>query len=238
MKGKGQRILCVGHRGAAGHAADNTSESFRLAADLDVDFIETDLRETADGEIVLCHDGTLSAAGIDVPVAGASLQRLREIGEARSEPIVTLRELLALLDGRRTGVMLELKVAGIIERVYAMVQQANFANAVIYSSFRHDEILRLRNVVPTAQTLALIEAAPVDRSRFAIDAGATHAGIDFAFADTTFITALHNSGVKVFVYTVNDDDDIQRMIAARVDGIISDFPDRVLQCRRGGNGEK
>lgn len=231
MNREGQRLVCVGHRGAAGHAADNTVESFRLATEFGVDFIETDLRMTADGEIVLCHDLTVSAAGFDVTVAKTTLRRLREFCELRSDPIVTLRELLALIDGSGTGVMLELKVAGIIEQVYETVQRSNFANAVIYSSFRHDEILRLRKAVPAAQTLALLEAAPVGRSRFATDACATYAGIHFELADATFITALHNSGVKVFVYTVNHNQDIQRMIASQVDGIISDYPDRVVKCR-------
>jgi glycerophosphoryl diester phosphodiesterase len=179
----------------------------------------------------------LSAGDIRATVAETSLQRLREVGELRAEPIVTLSEFLALLAGRRTGVMLELKVAGIIAKVRSLLQQAEFANAIIYSSFRHDELMRVRELVPAAQTLALVEAAPIDRSRFAIDAGATHAGIHFELADITFVTALRESGVKVFVYTVNERADIQRMIELQVDGIISDYPDRVLTCTALGRGE-
>jgi len=121
--------------------------------------------------------------------------------------------------------MLELKVTGIVDRVHEMAE--GFPGSVIYASFHHDEVRRLRDRDPNASTLALIHGAPVDRARFALDAHATHAGIHVEFANATFVAALHDAGAKVFVYTANEPAEIERLIACGVDGIISDYPDRV-----------
>jgi glycerophosphoryl diester phosphodiesterase len=206
--------LRIGHRGAAGHERENTTRSFLRALDLGVDLIETDLRETADGAIVLYHDAWI--------VRTSTLAALRAIdGE-----MATLEELLAVANGR-CGLMLELKVTGLAERTLAAVAAAGFSGSAIYASFHHDELLTIRRLQPDAKTLALIHAAPVDKTRFAIDAQATHAGINIELATAAFVSALHNSGLQVFVYTVNEPEDIAAMKALRVDGIVSDYPDRV-----------
>jgi len=206
--------LRIGHRGAAGHERENTTPSFLRALDLGVDLIETDLRETADGAIVLCHDAWI--------VRTSTLAELRAI----DDEMATLEDLLAVANGR-CGLMLELKVAGLAERTIAAVAAAGFSGPLVYASFHHDELLAIRRLQPDAQTLALIHAAPVDKTRFAIDAQATHAGINIEFATAAFVSALQNSGLRVFVYTVNEPKDIAAIKALRVDGIVSDYPERL-----------
>jgi len=207
-------LLRIGHRGAAGHERENTTRSFLRAIDLSVDLIETDLRETADGAIVLYHDASI--------VRTSTLAALRAI----DDEMATLEDLLTAANGR-CGLMLELKVTGLAERTIAAVAAAGFSGPVIYASFHHDELLAIRRLQPNAKTLALIHAEPVDKTRFAIDAQATHAGINLEFANAEFVSALQKSGLQVFVYTVNEPEDIAAMKALRVDGIVSDYPDRV-----------
>jgi glycerophosphoryl diester phosphodiesterase len=208
--------LRIGHRGAAGHERENTRRSFLRALDLGVDLIETDLRETADGAIVLCHDAWLDHH----EVRASTLADLRAIdGE-----MATLEDLLSVANGR-CGLMLELKVTGLGERTIAAA--ARFNGPLIYASFHHAELLDLRRLQPDARTLALIHAAPVDRARFAVDAQATHAGINIEFANAAFVTELQESGLQVFVYTVNEPADIAAMKGLGVEGIVSDYPDRV-----------
>ena len=208
--------LRIGHRGAAGHERENTTHSIRRALDLGVDLIETDLRETADGAIVLCHDAWIDRH----QVRASTLADLRAI----DEEMATLEDLLAIANGR-CGLMLELKVTGLAERTMAAV--AGFTGPLVYASFHHEELLAIRRLQPDVETLALIHAAPVDRARFAIDAQATHAGIQIEFATAAFVSALQDSGLQVFVYTVNEPEDIAEMKVLRVEGIISDYPDRV-----------
>jgi glycerophosphoryl diester phosphodiesterase len=214
--------LRIGHRGAAGHERENTTRSFLRALDLGVDLIETDLRETADGAIVLCHDAWMASH----PVRASTLADLR----AMDDEMATLEDLLAVANGR-CGLMLELKVTGLAGRTLAAVAAAGFTGPVIYASFHHQELLAIRRLEPDAQTLALIHAAPVDESRFAIDAQATHAGINIEFATAAFVSALQSSGLRVFVYTVNEPADITAMKALRVDGIVSDYPERLRESR-------
>ena len=206
--------LRIGHRGAAGHERENTTRSFLRALDLGVDLIETDLRETSDGAIVLYHDPWI--------VRTSTLAALRAI----DDEMATLEDLLAVANGR-CGLMLELKVAGIAERTIAAVRAAGFSGHLVYASFHHDELLAIRRLQPDAQTLALIHAEPVDKTRFAVDAQATHAGINIEFANAEFVSELQGGGLQVFVYTVNEPEDIAAMKALRVDGIVSDYPDRV-----------
>jgi glycerophosphoryl diester phosphodiesterase len=210
--------LRIGHRGAAGHARENTRRSFLRALDLEVDLIETDLRETAGGAIVLCHDAWLHGH----EVRTSTLADLRAI----DEEMATLEELLEIANGR-CGLMLELKVTGLAERTIATVAAAGFTGPLVYASFHHHELLAIRRLQPDARTLALIHAAPVDRARFATDAQATHAGINIEFANAAFVTALQERGLQVFVYTVNEPADIATMKGLGVEGIISDYPDRV-----------
>jgi glycerophosphoryl diester phosphodiesterase len=210
--------LRIGHRGAAGHERENTKRSIRRALDLGVDLIEVDLRLTADGAIVLCHDAWIGRHRVQA----STLADLRAI----DDEMATLEDLLDIASGR-CGLMLELKVPDLAERTMAAATARGFSDPLVYASFHHDELLAIRRLQPDAETLALIHAAPVDRPRFAIDAQATHAGIQVEYADAAFVTALQDSGLQVFVYTVNEPEDIAEMKALQVEGIISDYPDRV-----------
>jgi glycerophosphoryl diester phosphodiesterase len=212
VTGSNHAPLRIGHRGAAGHERENTVRSFLRAIEIGVDMIETDLRSSTDGAIVLLHDA----------FHGSTLADLLET----TDELATLQDLLAVANGR-CGLMLEMKVTGLAARVIAAVADAGFTGPVIYASFHHDELLAVRRLQPDAQTLALIHGAPVDKARFAIDAQATHAGINIEFATAEFVSALQQSGLQVFVFTVNEPEEIAAMKAIHADGIISDYPDRL-----------
>lgn len=206
--------LRIGHRGAAGHEPENTLASFRRAIELGVDLIETDLRRTADGVIVLVHDPWLDGREVTATPFAA-------LG-----PVATLDDLLEVANGK-TGLMLEIKVAGIAAATVEQVERSGFEGPLIYASFHHPELLVIRELRPEAQTLALIHGGTVNPTQFALDARATHAGLNFEFATAERVDALHRAGLQVFVYTVDQPSDIAAMKAAGVDGIISDYPDRL-----------
>jgi glycerophosphoryl diester phosphodiesterase len=123
--------------------------------------------------------------------------------------------------------MIELKVRGIAADVCSIVKAAHFQGPVIYASFFHDDLLTVRNLKLDAHTLALLEGAPVHPTAFAIDANATHAGLGLDSVTPANVQALQADGMKVFVYTVDEPDDIDRMKRLGVDGIISNFPERI-----------
>lgn len=123
--------------------------------------------------------------------------------------------------------MIEIKAEGIATQVCRRVREIRFSGSLIYTSFFHDELLAIRRETLQAQTMALIEGVPVNRTAFATDAQATHVGVAFETLTPSFLKALHDHSLQVFVYTVNKPADIQTAKAIGVDGIISDYPERL-----------
>ena len=215
--------LRIGHRGAAGYERENTLRSFLRAIDLGVDYIETDLRRTSDDVIVLNHDPWIKGKDdIRREVKSSSLAELR----AEFEGIAALDDVLSIARGR-TGLMLEIKVVGISEKTIEQVDRSGFDGLVIYASFHHPELLKIRELRPKSKTLALLHGGLVNPIQFAKDARTTHAGLNVEFATEERVTALQRAGLQVFVYTVNELSDIEAMKSVGVDGIISDYPDRL-----------
>ena len=219
--------LRIGHRGAAGHAPENTLASFEQAIKLGVDLVEFDVRRSSDGALVLVHDDTVDrTTNGQGSVESLLLNVLRELDAGRGERIPLLAEALVCLNGR-AGAMIELKVTGIAAEVCAVVKAAHFQGPVIYASFFHGDLLRARNLHADACALALLEDAPVAPTAFAIDAHATHAGLALDSVTPAIVQALQGQDIKVFVFTVDEPDDIDRMKRLGVDGIISNFPERI-----------
>ena len=222
-----QAPLRIGHRGAAGYAPENTLLSINRALALAVDYVEVDVQRTRDGHLVILHDKrvdrTTNGEGY---VADMTLSQARELNTGGGQTIPTLAEVLETCSGR-AGLMLELKSEDISSDVIAAVRHHDFQGPVIYASYLHAEILAVRSIDPGALTLAMMEALPLNRTTFAHDACANFAGLGFDSVRPKMIDELHGKGVRVFVYTLNDARDIKLASSWGVDGVISDYPDRV-----------
>ena len=219
--------LRIGHRGAAGHAPENTLTSLELAIKFGVDLVEFDVRRSADGELVLFHDRTVDrTTNGKGSVESLPLSFLRGLDAGSGQRIPLLGEALACLNGR-AGAIIEVKARGIVADLCAKVRVTDFQGPVIFASFFHEELLTVRKLMPDAQTLALIEDSLPDHTDFAINVNATHAGLTLDFATPAMVQALQVQGIKVFVYTVDEPDDIAEMKRLGVDGIISNFPGRI-----------
>lgn len=222
-------MLRIGHRGAAGHAPENTVQAIEKAIALGADLVELDVRRSLDGHLVIIHDEgvdrTTDGHGAVAELTFAELGRLTIANGLR---IPTLREALRTAAGH-VGLLLELKAEELAEQVWTEVRTSTATGVLIYASFVHAELLRIREIDPGAQTMALLEAVPVHPTAFAIDAKATHVGLAFGCLTAPFVQALHYADLQVFTYTVNEPADIARAHALGVDGIISDFPDRIQE---------
>ena len=226
-----QRILRIGHRGAAGHAPENTIAAIRRGISLSVDFVEVDVQRTRDGRLVVMHDQfvdrTTDGTGL---VSEMTWDELRLLDAGKGERVPSLDEALAAANGK-AGAMLEIKMPGIGSDVHRAVRGAAFSGPVIYASFFHAEILEIRKIDPLARTMALMECVPVSGAGPARDANASMAGLAVDFATAEFIAALHDAGLEVFLYTVNDPRLIHRAIELGADGVISDYPERIPKIR-------
>ncbi len=221
------RILRIGHRGAAGHAPENTLTAIQKAIALGCDFAEVDVRRTRDGELILLHDERVDrTTDGEGPVDGMSIERVRKLKGMGGERIPTLAQALHAANGR-IGLMLELKVQGITDKVRSAVRRSRFRSPLVYASFAAEEMREIRTAIPSATTMVLMDTLPRDPITHVRHVRATHAGLRFSTVTRPLIEGFHDAGLRVFVYTVNEPKDIRSAVSVGVDSIISDFPDRI-----------
>jgi glycerophosphoryl diester phosphodiesterase len=225
--GNSRRILRIGHRGAAGHAPENTIAAIRTGISLGVDFVELDVQRTRDGRLVVLHDKlvdrTTNGTGLIYEMTWDKLQLL---DAGNGERVPSVEAAMAAASGR-AGMILEAKSPGVGRDLYKAVQAPAFSGSVIYASFLHAEILAIHRIDPQAKTMALIECVPPSGAAFALEANASLVGLALDSATAEFITLLHCAGLQVFLYTVNEPRRIADAIDLGADGVISDYPERV-----------
>ncbi|HEV2134773.1 MAG TPA: glycerophosphodiester phosphodiesterase [Terracidiphilus sp.] len=221
-------LLRIGHRGAAGHAPGNTLLSFEAALRFGVDLIEIDVQQTSDGHLIVLHDRNLRpSTNGNGPVESRTLEEIRKLRTVPGDlSIPTLNETIACVNGR-AGFMVEIKVPGIAGQTLQTIRNAGFRGSVYYASFLHEELLAIRELDPGAPTIALLEGTPVNMTAFALDARATHAGLSIHSLSRRFVDTLHEAGIQVFTWTVDEPDQIAFAKSCGVDGLISNFPDRL-----------
>jgi len=228
-------FLCFGHQGAPGYAPENTLASFQKAIDLGVDGVELDIF-IVDGDLVVIHDYRLERL-----TTGTGLVEEKTFDEIRSlevkggGKIPSLTEVLNLVN-RRTSVNIEIKsectaplVANVINE-YVRKHGWKYEQFQV-SSFNHYELKTIKALVPEIKTGALIFGVPIGWAKFAADLNVYSINISIEFVNEELIEDAHRRGIKVFVFTVNFPDDIQRMIDLGVDGVFTDYPDRVIEIR-------
>jgi len=222
-----RKVLRIGHRGACSHAPENTLASIEKAISFACDLTEVDVQRTADGSLILLHDErvdrTTNGKG---RVTEMNLEDVRKLDAGRSQNIPTLEEALSTAHGK-VGLILELKAEGLAYDVCGIVRASGFPGEIIYASFLHDELQHVRRADPDAKTLILFKRLPKNPAAEAARLQATHVGLRFDTATLPLVKALHKTRLAVFVHTVNRQADIARMRVLGVDGIVSDFPERI-----------
>jgi glycerophosphoryl diester phosphodiesterase len=225
-------VLRIGHRGAAGHEPENTLRSFERAIGLGADMVELDVQVCGTGELVVIHDETVDrTTDGSGPVGEMPFEALRALDAGDGERIPTLDEVLALLEGR-AGVNVELKSLKSAGPAHASVMEALGrpgwgAEDVLFSSFHLGELTELRKLSAEARVGVLVSEDPREVLEFAALVDAYSINPNYRRINGEFVEEAHGMGLKVFVWTVNEPGDIERMKGLEVDGIISDYPDRI-----------
>jgi glycerophosphoryl diester phosphodiesterase len=232
-------LFCFGHRGACGHEPENTLRSVRRALELGANGVEVDVY-LVEGRLVVIHDDTLerttNGAGL---VADKSFDQLRSLDAGDGERIPTLEEVFDTVN-RRAVVNIELKGPGTAAPVAQTIKQYVETRGWRYedflvSAFDHTQIQLARQLLPEIRTGALIESAPPGLAAFAERLGAWSLHADRRCVTPELVADAHRRGLKVFVYTANQPDEIALMAALGADGVFTDYPDRVAAFLRAGN---
>ncbi len=224
--------LIIGHRGAMGYVAENTIPSIEKAIELGVDGIEIDIFKCASGELVVFHDVMLDKlTDLTGKIEEKSLDSLKKAKVLGAYQIPTLNEVMNLIDGR---LILNIELKGSetaiptndLLRDYFKKSSWN-PSKIIISSFKWDELNLFYNLNKEVPIAVLTDGDPLAALPFARKVKAYAINPKYSLLTKTNSKIIKDEGIKLFPWTVNELDDIKFMISLGVDGIITNFPDRV-----------
>lgn len=221
-------VLRIGHRGAAGHEPENTLLSLNKAVELGCDLTEIDVHVCASGDVVVIHDDmvdrTTDGTG---EVSELSLDELKSLDSGKGERVPTLNEVLSSLKGR-ISLNIELKGQGTPEPVHGIVEDSGWSpDDLVFTSFDWNMLDEYRELDPEARLGPLAHVNIFHAARFASKIDAYCVNPFHNLCSRSFVGKAHKRGLKVYPWIVNELIDIEKMKNVGVDGIISDYPDRV-----------
>jgi glycerophosphoryl diester phosphodiesterase len=249
------RPLVMAHQGGKGLRPENTLVAFEHAETLGVDVLEMDIHTTADGVPVVMHDETVDDTTDGTgPNLSFTLAELKELDagydwtpdDGQTFPyrgqgitVPTLEEVFAAFPGMPMNIEIKQAEPSMVATFCQLIRDYERADLVLVASFHDETIVEFREECPevatstgTNETVILyalsrlfLEAtynAPADAAQVPEYRSGLHV------LAPRFVDAAHNRNLEVHAWTINDEDDMQRMIDLGVDGIITDYPDRLL----------
>lgn len=236
------RPIVYAHRGASGVCPENTMSAFRRAVEMGATGIETDAQMSRDGVLVICHDEkvdrTTSGSGL---LASKTLDELKSLDAGSwfgssfaGERIPTLEELLGLVAEAGITLNIEIKSGvvlypGIEAALVGLVRRYGLAGRVIFSSFNHYSLVECKRIAPDIPTGILYMEGLVDPWVYAKYVGVNALHPLFHGVRAELVAGAHEAGLLVNPWTVDDPKQIAGMLQCGVDGIISNYPNRVLE---------
>jgi glycerophosphoryl diester phosphodiesterase len=222
-------VIVVGHRGCALLEPENTLRGFRRALALGCDYLETDVRLTRDGQLVLMHDETVDrTTNGSGRVADLTFAEIRALDAGQREQVPTLAEALVVVRGQ-AQLLCELKGEGTADEAVRVVREAGTEREVVFTTFDLSRIRRVKEIDPNLRTGAIFTSPPPDFARQARAVGAEGVGVNYRHQSTGIIAAAHEEGLLIRAWNPDTEGDIQAMIDLRPDGISSNRPDLVLK---------
>lgn len=235
-----RRVLNIAHRGASGHAPENTLASFCLAMEFGADMIEFDLHRSSDGQLIVVHDRRLTRVGKKRwAVDKMTLKELKTIdvgswfGRAyKGERIPTLRDVLKLARDR-IELNLEIKRGDrpydMIEKpIIGMLKDYGMLEKSLISSFDYIYLENIREIEKEARIGLLVDRGVFAASlKKALSIGAETINLPVRMLNEDVIKMAKAEGLKLYVYAVDNETDMERHIEMGVDGIFTNYPDRL-----------
>ena len=224
--------LIIGHRGAKGYIAENTLPSIAKAMELGADGVEIDVFLCLSGELVVFHDKTLDnltdAKGY---IETLTLDSIKKINVLGSYKIPTLNEVIDLIDCK-VFLNIELKGSGTAQPTHQLLkkylQKGKWgADQFIISSFDWENLRYFSNLNKEIPIAVLTDADPLCAIPIADMLKAKAINPNFTGINEINVKKIKQAGYEIYPYTINNRSDIKQMVAFKVDGIITDYPDIV-----------
>ncbi len=217
-----------------GHAPENTIASIEKALALGVQCIEIDVYYV-DRRLIVFHDDCLERTTNGTgKLVEKKFDYLRSLDAGGGEKIPTLKEVFDAIHFQ-AGINIELKgpetARPVLKFISRMRKSGLRGDMILISSFHRNELKRVRQIDPYIKIGAMVSGRFPGDLEFAVSLGAFSVHISLKSINGKIVDLAHSMGFKVFVYTVNHPDDIKRMSNLGVDGIFTDYPERVIKSK-------
>ncbi|MDO8056167.1 MAG: glycerophosphodiester phosphodiesterase family protein [Candidatus Hermodarchaeota archaeon] len=224
-------VKVIAHRGSGIGPHENTLTGFLKSISWGVDCIECDLRSSRDGAIILLHDFSLERlAHRSELVAEKTLSELKALEIGDGEKIPTLTEFLELVAPyKEFQINLDVKVIGIEAQILGRIEDAELLDRTMISSFIQPVLTKVRKLNDEIPTALLYEYDLQDPVNLAKTLGCTAINPQLHFIDEQLISTCHREGLEINPWLINEREDMERFISYGVDGIITDYPPRLLR---------
>ncbi len=234
-----KRTSIWAHRGASGYAPENTLEAFEKAIELRADGIELDVQMTKDGELVIIHDETVDRVSYGSGwVKDFTFEELRKLNVNKKFPeygavkIPTLEEVYQLMKKSSLTINVELKNGVIFykeleEKVLVLTNKFELQERVIYSSFNHYSVMKLKKLDPSIKVGFLYEDGYLNMPEYAstYSVEALHPAL-YNLQYPNFIEDCIARNIKIRPWTVNEMNEMKLLCEYGVDAIITNYPDK------------
>jgi len=238
-------VLVIAHRGASGHAPENTLAAFKQALALGATFIETDLQLTRDARFVAIHDDTLDrTTNGHGAVHDMTLAEVRKLdagswfgSEFAGERVPTLDEILQFSKKNDVVFYLELKPAGSWGGEHALIGSLRESGEIprsVVISFDAGILAAIRKIEPTLMTGLLYDGQIDDPLEKALEIGARQVAVRGDLVTPWMLGQARRRDLQVVCWTVNHPAHMRMLMTAGVDGIMSDYPDRLVAAVKKG----
>ena len=244
----------LAHRGASGWAPETTLAAYRLALEMKVDYLELDVHMTKDGEIVAIHDTTVDrTTGGKGAVGDFTLDQIKQLDagswfnkahpdrarpEFAGQKIPTLQEVIDLARNTSAGLYIETKNPELYPpsfeaKLLEIIRLNSFEKRVMIQSFNALSVQKAKKLDASIPTALLIENIADDPVDAVLAAGANELAIHFKLLTPAILGKAQEKGLSVAVWTVDEVEDLKRMIWLGVERIITNYPDRLnrILCR-------
>lgn len=241
----------IAHRGSSGVAPENTAAATRLAVRQDADFVEIDVQRTKDGKLVNFHDCTMErTTDVEEVYPGRPSYRVSDFtwDELRvldagswfsdryaGEPLITVDRVIDIVD-RRSGLLAEISPCGhydaslpadlaeLLRSKPRYVERALARDRLAVQSFELDDARGFKDLMPEVPVGVLDADRPTDAELVALSTWADQVNPQYTVTDQAMVDRVHELGMDINVWTVDEPGAMRAMAGLGVDGIITDYP--------------
>jgi glycerophosphoryl diester phosphodiesterase len=218
-------MIIVGHRGACGHAPENTLKSFAKAVEMGCQRVEFDVHLSRDGVPVVIHDDTLDrSTNGKGPVRSLTLAELKRLDAGEGESIPTLTEVMDFCR-EKVDLQIELKGQGCPPAVADLLSKRWDPKRVVVTSFDLSMLAEFAVIMPGIAVGLLNKDPKLEMVKVALSGGHRWIGPRFDAVTRVRVNLAHGAGLLVYVYHVNERKVARKIVSWGVDAMGTDYPE-------------